>query len=54
MPVSLTNSKNIIANSVSLVDEYKVVNILDLFYKKNEALEEIVGLPPATLNTLQN
>ena len=52
MPVSLTNSNDIIANSVSLVDKRKVINILDLFLK-NEALEEIVGLPPATLNTLQ-
>ena len=53
MPVSLTNSNDIIANSVSLITNNDVINMFDLFYKNNKPIEEILGLPPATLNTLQ-
>ena len=44
--VSLTNSNDIIANSVSIVQDNEIVNILDL-------ISQITGLAPATLNTLQ-
>ena len=27
--------------------------MLDLFFKKYEAIEDMIGLPPETLNTLQ-
>ena len=46
MPVSLSNSIDIIANSVSIVQDNRLVNILDL-------ISQITGLAPATLNTLQ-
>ena len=44
MPVSLTSSIDIIANSVSVVQ--KIVNILD-------TISQISGLAPETLDTLQ-
>ena len=44
--VSLTNSNDIIANSVSIVQDNEIINILDL-------ISQITGLAPATLNTLQ-
>ena len=53
MPVSLTHSTDIVANSVSLYDDNKVNNILDMLLKKTDAIEHIVGIPPETLNTIQ-
>ena len=53
MPVSLTNSIDIVANSVSLYDANQVKNILDLFLKKTDAITQIIGVPPETLNTTQ-
>ena len=44
--VSLTNSNDIIANSVSIVQDNEIVNVLDL-------ISQITGLAPETLNTLQ-
>ena len=44
--VTLTNSNDIIANSVSIVQDNEIVNILDM-------ITQITGLAPATLNTLQ-
>ena len=44
--VSLTNSNDIIANSVSIVQDNEIVNILDL-------ISRITGLAPSTLDTLQ-
>ena len=46
MPVSLTNSIDIIANSVSVVQNNKIVNVLAI-------ISQITGLAPETLNTLQ-
>ena len=46
MPVSLSNSLDIIANSVSIIQDNRLVNILDL-------ISQITGLAPETLNTLQ-
>ena len=46
MPVSLSNSIDIIANSFAIVQDNRLVNILDL-------ISQITGLAPATLNTLQ-
>ena len=53
MPVSLTTSIDIIANSVSLCDAGSVDNILDIFRQKTDALQQIIGAPPETLNTIQ-
>ena len=53
MPVTLTNSKDIVANSVPLYDANQVKNILGLFLKKTDAITQIIGVPPETLNTIQ-
>ena len=53
MPVSLSNSIDIVANSVSLIGEDSFDNILDLFLKKTDAIQQIIGVPPETLNTIQ-
>ena len=53
MPVSLTNSIDIVANSVSLYEADTVKYILDLFLKKTDAITQIIGVPPETLNTIQ-
>ena len=53
MPVLLSNSIDIVANSVSLIGEDSFDNILDLFLKKTDAIQQIIGVPPETLNTIQ-
>ena len=53
MPVPLTNSKDIIANSVSLKDADTVEHIFDIFLNKTDAIQQIIGVPPETLNTIQ-
>ena len=53
MPISLTNTIHIVANSVSLYEADTVKNILDLFLKKTDAITQIIGVPPETLNTIQ-
>jgi len=50
--LNLNNSKNIIADSVFLIQGDDLININDLFLTKDEG-SDIVGLPPDTLNTLQ-
>ena len=51
MPVSL--DKDIVANSVSLFESDTVKNSLDPFLKKTDAITQIIGVPPETLNTIQ-
>ena len=51
MPVSLTNSKDIVANSVSIIDYNNVVDITDLIEKIIFIITVIVGNPPLTMNT---
>ena len=53
MPVSLTHSVDIIASSVSLYDADTVSYILDIFMQKTDAIAQIIGVPPETLNTIQ-
>ena len=53
MPESLTNNMDIVANSASLYESDTVKNILDLFLKKTDAITQIIGVPPETLNTIQ-
>ena len=43
MPVSLTNSIDIVANSVSLCDEDSVGDIFDLYLQKTDAIQQTVG-----------
>ena len=51
--VHLTNSSDVVANSISIIEKDKVVDLKDLFLSKLEAISGIVGLPPETLNSLQ-
>jgi len=50
--LSLTNTRNITANNIYLNYLNDIKNILEIFALKNE-LSDIIGLPPATLDTLQ-
>ena len=54
--VSLSGVKEIIADSVSLVEGNEIINIKDKFYDKstvNTMLSSVIGLPPETLNSLE-
>ena len=52
MAVSLTNSKDLVANSISVIDKDKVIDLKELFLSKLYAITNIVGLPVATLDSL--
>jgi ribonuclease PH len=51
--VSLNNSKDIVATSISVIDKNKVIDLKELFLSKLDAVNNIVGLPIETLNSLQ-
>jgi hypothetical protein len=53
MSFNLSNSVDLIANSVKLIKGNQLEDITTLFLSKDEAVSGIVGLPPATLNTLE-
>ena len=53
MSISLSNSSDILANSISLINGSVIQGIKDTFLSKNEAVSNIVGLPPTTMNTLE-
>ena len=53
MSVSLTNSKDLVPNSISVIDENRVIDLKELFLSKLDATNSIVGLPVATLDSLQ-
>ena len=53
MPISLSNSKDIVANSLSLIQDSQVIDVKELFLSKLDAINNIVGLPPETLDTIQ-
>ena len=50
--LSLTNSREIKANNIYLNYQNDIKDILQIFALKNE-LTDIIGLPLATLDTLQ-
>jgi hypothetical protein len=52
MAVSLTNSNDLVVNSLSLVEKNKIIDVRQLFLSKLDAIDNIVGLAPETLNTL--
>ena len=52
MPVSLTDSKDIIANSVSILDANDILNMMDLIGSISRIIASVVGNPPITLNTI--
>ena len=45
--LSMSNSRDLICNSIHLIDSNEMVNIRDLFITKDEA-SDIVGIPPET------
>ena len=54
--VSLSGVKEIICDSVSLIEGNEIINIKDKFYDRstvNTMLSTVVGLPPETLNSLE-
>ena len=53
MPVSLTNTKDIIANSVSVIDANDILNIMVLIGSISRVIASVVGDPPITLSTIQ-
>ena len=46
MPVSLSNSKDIVANSISSIRGNEIIDILD-------SLSSVQGFPPDVLNSLE-
>ena len=50
--LSLTNSKDIVCNSVRIINGNILQDNFDAFLLKSEA-DRIVGIPPDTLDTLQ-
>ena len=48
----LNNSNDIIANTIQLIEGNELNHIFDIFLLKSEA-SDIVGIPPDTLNSLQ-
>ncbi len=53
MSISLSNSSDIVANSISLINGNTIENITETFLSKIEAVSNIIGLPPTTMNTLE-
>jgi hypothetical protein len=53
MAVSMSNTKDIVANSISVIDKNKVIYLSELFLSKLDAINHIVGVPVETLNSLQ-
>ena len=52
MALNLTNSNNMVVNSLSLIENNRIIDVKELFLSKLDAVEQIVGLAPETLNTL--
>ena len=50
--LSLTNSKDIICNSISLIQGNKVVDLNNLFLTKDSSITDIIGICPENLDTL--
>ena len=51
--INLTNSKDLIVNSLSIIKDNNIENISDVFLSKDEAISGLVGLPVSTLDTLE-
>ena len=47
MPLSLNNSKDIVANSISVLKGNQTIDVL-------ETIDAVTGLAPDTLNSLEN
>ena len=53
MSVKLTNSNDIIANSIAVLIENDYIYIMNIIQNVNNFIAQVVGRPPSTLNTLQ-
>ena len=53
MAVNITNAKDIVATSISVIDKDKVVDTTQKCLSTLGAINNIVGLPIETLNSLQ-
>ena len=53
MSASLTNSKDLVANSRSVIDKHEVIDLKELFLSNLDAKTNIVRVPVATLDSLQ-
>ena len=51
MSISVTNSKDLVVNSISVINENKVIDLQELFLSNLYAINCIVGLSVATLNS---
>ena len=54
MSVSLTKSKDLVANTISVTYKYRAIDLKELFLSKLDATNSIVGLPVETVNSLHN
>ena len=54
MSVKLTNSNDIIANSIAVLTENDDIVIMNIMQNVNNLIAQVVGRPPSILNTLQN
>ncbi len=53
MSINLTNSNDLIVNSLSLIRGNNIEDISEIYLSKDEAISGIVGLPVSTLDTLE-
>ena len=51
--VSLTSTKDLLATTISVIDKNKVIDLKELFLFQVYAIADIVGVPVATLDSLQ-
>ena len=54
MAIRMTSAKDLVANTISVIDKGKVIDFRELVWSKLDAIHNIVGLPIETLNSLQN
>ena len=54
MAVRITCSKDIVANTLSVIDQDKVIDLKELSWSKWDAVNNIVGLPVETLISFKN
>ena len=53
MAVIIASSKDLVANTISVIDKDKVIYVQELFLSNLDAVDHIVGLPAETWNSLQ-
>ena len=50
--LSLSNSRDVIANTISLIIGNRVVNLVDLFLTKDTSINDMFNLAPGNLDTI--